>query len=265
LEQSPTKKASFTTLYLHLKRGAYKSAIDRFCATDSIWQISQYLYSFCQLWKSSGRLHRLIKVSATTNKEKKMKNKRLRSNYKITDNAGVVYVVGPQADLTGADFRGMDLSYSDMAGATLKGADLTVADVSYCDFASANLSPSDLAPVSLDWAVMIGSNFEFADLSRVSMVEAVASDANFFYACFEAANLTGADLTSADLSYAQMERADLRGAVLENAEFDNAANFIGLTDEQWLRLGLLTMAELDTFYATLIEKQKYRRRAFGNG
>ena len=112
---------------------------------------------------------------------------------------------------------------------------------------------------------MIGSNFEFADLTRVSMVEAVASEANFFYACFEAATLTGADLTSADLSYAQMERADLRGAVLENAEFDSATNFIGLTGEQWLRLGLLTMEELDTFYAVLIEKQKYRRRAFGNG
>ena len=104
-----------------------------------------------------------------------MKNKRLRSNYEITDNAGVAYVVGPEADLTGADLRGMDLSYSDLAGATLKGVDLTVADVSYCDFASANFSPSDFAPVSLDWAVMIGSNFEFADLTRVSMVESVAS------------------------------------------------------------------------------------------
>ena len=62
-----------------------------------------------------------------------------------------------------------------------------------------------------------------------------------------------------------MERADLRGAVLENAEFDNATNFIGLTDEQWMRLGLLTTAELDTFYAVLIEKQKYRRGTFGNG
>jgi hypothetical protein len=62
-----------------------------------------------------------------------------------------------------------------------------------------------------------------------------------------------------------MERADLRGAVLESAELDNATNFIGLTDEQWLRLGLLTNEELDMFYAALIEKQKYRRRAFGNG
>ena len=155
-----------------------------------------------------------------------MKNQKLRSNYEITDNAGMVFEVGPEADFTGADLRGLDLSCSDFAGATLCGANLTFANVSYCDFTSAKLSPSEYAPVSLDWAVMIGSNFEFADLTRVSMVEAEASDANFFYACFEGANLTGADLSNANLSYAQMERADLRGVVMTNAELDNVTNFI---------------------------------------
>ena len=137
--------------------------------------------------------------------------------------------------------------------------------LSYSDFAAANFSPGDHAPVALDWAVMIGSNFEFADLTRVSMVEAEAAGANFFYACFEGANLTGADLTNANLSYAQMERADLRGAMTENADFQDSTNFIGLTDEQWLRLGLLSIEELDTFYAILIEKQKYGRGTSGNG
>jgi uncharacterized protein YjbI with pentapeptide repeats len=111
---------------------------------------------------------------------------------------------------------------------------------------------------------MIGANFEFADLSGVSMVEAEAENANFFYACFEGANLTGADLTNADLSFAQMERADLRAAITKNAEFHNATNFIGLTDEQWMRLGLLSAEELDTFYAILIEKQKHDRGDSGN-
>ena len=193
-----------------------------------------------------------------------MRSKKLRSNYVITDNAGMVFVVGPEVDLTGADLRGIDLSGSDLAGATLKGADLSFADLRYCDFTAANLSPSEHAPVALDWAVMIGSNFEFADLSGVSMVEAEASDTNFFYACLEGANLTGADLRNANLSYAQMERADLRGALTTNAEFQNATNFIGLTDEQWLRLGLLTAEELDMFYTMLIEKQKLDRRAAGN-
>lgn len=106
---------------------------------------------------------------------------------------------------------------------------------------------------------MIGSNFEFADLTRVSMVEAEASGASFYYACFEGANLSGADLANANLSYAQMERADLRGAITENADFQDSTNFIGLTDEQWLRLGLLSIEELDTFYAILIEKQRKGR------
>jgi uncharacterized protein YjbI with pentapeptide repeats len=106
---------------------------------------------------------------------------------------------------------------------------------------------------------MIGSNFEFADLSRVSMVEAEASDANFFHACFEGANLAGADLRNANMSFTQMERADLRGAITENADFHESTNFIGLTDEQWLRLGLLTMEELNLFYTMLIEKQKFGR------
>jgi uncharacterized protein YjbI with pentapeptide repeats len=136
--------------------------------------------------------------------------------------------------------------------------------LSYCDFAAANFSPSEHAPVALDWAVMIGSNFEFADLTRVSMVEAEAAGANFFYACFEGANLTGTDLTNANLSYAQLERTDLRAALMNNTDFDYATNFIGLTDEQWLRLGLLSTEELDTFYAILIEKQKYGRGSSDN-
>jgi hypothetical protein len=56
-----------------------------------------------------------------------------------------------------------------------------------------------------------------------------------------------------------MERADLRGAITENADFHESTNFIGLTDEQWLRLGLLTMEELNLFYTMLIEKQKFGR------
>jgi hypothetical protein len=193
-----------------------------------------------------------------------MRYQKLRSSYEITDNAGMVFVIGPEADLTGADLRGMDLSNSDMTGAIFSGADLTCTDLSYCDFAAANFSPSEYSPVVLDWAVMIGSNFEFADLTRVSMVEAEAAGAIFFYACFEGATLTGADLTNADLSYAQLERADLRAAITTNAEFHNATNFIGLTDEQWLRLGLLSMEELDTFYAILIKKQKHGRGTSGN-
>jgi uncharacterized protein YjbI with pentapeptide repeats len=194
-----------------------------------------------------------------------MKNQQLRTNYEITDHAGMVFVVGPEADFTGADLRGIDLSYSDMAGAKFSGADLAFANLSYSDFTAANFSPSEYAPVALDWAVMIGSNFEFADLTRASMVEAEASGANFFYACFEGANLSGSDLTKANFSYAQMERADLRDAITEDSDFHDSTNFLGLTDEKWLRLGLLTMDELDTFYTILIHKQKYGRDASGNG
>jgi hypothetical protein len=61
-----------------------------------------------------------------------------------------------------------------------------------------------------------------------------------------------------------MERADLRGAMTENADFQDSTNFIGLTDEQWLRLGLLSVEELHTFYAILIEKQKKGRGTSGN-
>jgi hypothetical protein len=61
-----------------------------------------------------------------------------------------------------------------------------------------------------------------------------------------------------------LERTDLRAALMNNADFDYATNFIGLTDEQWLRLGLLSTEELDTFYSILIEKQKYGRGDSGN-
>jgi len=38
-----------------------------------------------------------------------MKNQELRSNCEIADNAGMMFVAGPEADLTGADLRGTDL------------------------------------------------------------------------------------------------------------------------------------------------------------
>jgi uncharacterized small protein (DUF1192 family) len=61
-----------------------------------------------------------------------------------------------------------------------------------------------------------------------------------------------------------LERADLRGAIAESADFQDSTNFIGLTDEQWLRLGLLSVEELDTYYAILIERLRYRRSKSGN-
>jgi uncharacterized protein YjbI with pentapeptide repeats len=94
--------------------------------------------------------------------------------------------------------------------------------------------------------------------------EAEAAGASFFYVCFEGAKLLGADLTNTNLSYTQMECADLRRAMTESADFKDSTNFIGLTDEQWLRLWLLSVEELDTNYAILIERLRYRQSKSGN-
>lgn len=87
------------------------------------------------------------------------------------------YLIGPEADLTGASLAGVNLSGVDLSIAVLKSADLTGANLT-----GANLSPS----------VLVGANLTKANLANADLAHANLANAD----------LTGANLTGTNFSQA---------------------------------------------------------------
>ncbi|WP_062529610.1 pentapeptide repeat-containing protein [Demequina rhizosphaerae] len=88
-----------------------------------------------------------------------------------------------EAQLSGLDLSGADLSDAVLAGAELKGTDLSGADLSEADLSGADLSGADLT----------GASLAEADLSRADL---------------SGADLTGADLTEVDAAGAGYDEDD---------------------------------------------------------
>ncbi len=116
---------------------------------------------------------------------------------------------------------------ANFSDANLSGLDLSGIDVSYANFSNANLEG-----VNFSGATCNGSNFSNANLVRANLNEVVG-----FSACFKNANLNkailteadfyNADFTGANLHAAHLERANLAEATLEsvaarNAQFSDA-------------------------------------------
>lgn len=123
-----------------------------------------------------------------------------------------------QADLSGADFRGADLT-------------------------AAKFSPLEWRPGQGTLAtayrnVLKGCDFSGARLARADLSKSVAWFARF----------TGADLTNANFNGADLSRADFSGADLTNADFTEAdldgANFVGAKGFDTVR-GLDSAVNLD--------------------
>lgn len=161
------------------------------------------------------------------------------------------YLVGPGADLIGANlggadlrnliakgtnFRDADLSYADLSGARLGGATFTGSNLSHtqmhatdldeADLSSANLygvSSSDITttPTALPagWQLvrghLVGAG---AFLSGADLGGADLSGIDLSGATFETAVLAGADLSGADLHGASLFDAHLAGADLTGAD-----------------------------------------------
>jgi uncharacterized protein YjbI with pentapeptide repeats len=125
------------------------------------------------------------------------------------------------ADLSGADFSGVNLEQpsfqsadlrhanlgnayllkADFTGATLYRADLTGAFVPEAKFAGADLTEANLTGSNL-----YSSDFECANLSRASLAWANLGEANL-----REANLASADLTGSQLVRTNLQRANLAG------------------------------------------------------
>jgi uncharacterized protein YjbI with pentapeptide repeats len=115
------------------------------------------------------------------------------------------YIVGPNADLSGADLR-----YANLSGANLSGAKLHNANLD-----DANLDDADLSGADLRYANLTGANLSGADLSGAKLHNAYLYDANL-----DDADLSGADLRYANLNGASLSGADLSGADLSGAHLN---------------------------------------------
>ena len=146
------------------------------------------------------------------------------------------HLLGPKADLSGADLRLTNLSGANLDGADLSGAKIFLADLSGADLSGADLKDANLfktkttflvgdCPASLptDWKCvgddLVGpdANLDGADLSGADLIGAKLS-----FAYLNNANLTGADLSFAYLRYADLTGANLTGADLFGADLSYA-------------------------------------------
>jgi uncharacterized protein YjbI with pentapeptide repeats len=112
-------------------------------------------------------------------------------------------------DLSGEQFRRIDLSDINLKGANLSSCDftytfLTDADLSEADLTDArlietNLVRADLSHANLQSAMLHGANLRDAKLSHATLVDAYLGGASLVTTDLRGANLTGADLTYGSL------------------------------------------------------------------
>lgn len=118
-----------------------------------------------------------------------------------------------EADLNGVNLSNADLSYTNLRGANLSGADLNNANLRNADLRGADLWNVNLRNADLKYANLRGinlrnSNLKYANLSDTNLMDADLGDAD----------LRNADLRDTDLRCADLRNADLRDAILSNAD-----------------------------------------------
>ena len=131
-----------------------------------------------------------------------------------------------ERDLTGADFRGLDLRGVSFARALLEGADLRG-----CDLTGAMLEGAVLAKADLTGANLTGARLRGANLGKANLERAVLDDADLTEAVLMGATLTGArfaraNLERADILQVKWDGVDLSSAVLSNCTFLQSS-FVG--------------------------------------
>jgi len=149
------------------------------------------------------------------------------------------HLVGPTADLMGADFTGEqlvginfvgnNLAYANLSGTNLKGANLTDTNLKGANLSDTNLGEANLTniqstgiigtPKTLpsDWQLinrfLVGPR---ANLSNADFSHANLANLNLTHVNFAGANLSYADLSGANLAGANLTGANLAGVVWNN-------------------------------------------------
>jgi uncharacterized protein YjbI with pentapeptide repeats len=131
-----------------------------------------------------------------------------------------------ERDLTGADFRGLNLRGMSFARALLEGGDLRG-----CDLSGVMLEGAVLAKADLTGANLTGARLRGANLGKANLERAVLDDADLTEAVLMGATLTGARfgrarLERADVLQVKWDGVDLTGAQLALCTFLQAS-FVG--------------------------------------
>ena len=188
--------------------------------------------------------------------------------------SGTGYLIGPGADLTGADLRFENLTNSNLSGANLTSAKLNGSNLTNSNLSGANLTSAKLNGLDLTGANLDGANLKYANLTGADLSDANLTGADLTYVNLTGADLTGADLTNATLSkvksggitgnsdtklptnwqltngyligqLADLTNADLSGATLTNATLTGATLTDAILTNADLTSALVNDATLD--------------------
>jgi uncharacterized protein YjbI with pentapeptide repeats len=129
---------------------------------------------------------------------------------------------GFRPDLTGVDFNGKDLRYTNLTRANLTDAHMDGTNLSRVNLTDAHLDNAHMQgaslPANLRGAHLTGANLSNADLIGVNLTNVdLAMTSSLNAAVMESADLNGKDLRGVDLQGAFMSQAHLINAHLENA------------------------------------------------
>lgn len=146
----------------------------------------------------------------------------------------------PDANLSGVDWSGRDLSYAELDGVNLRGANLAganfrFADLSDVDLSGANLTNTTFADAHMRRATLTDATLKGTDLSRASLLSGLLPGADLTAAngiamkgmllnksLLTGAHFAGNDLTGTLMKGARLAGADFTGATLNSVVLDGS-------------------------------------------
>src|SRR6266700_119873 len=144
--------------------------------------------------------------------------KSLNSNLEIDFRGADLSVTDlSEADLSRVDFKGANLGQANLSRATLYKANLNYANLGGVDLTNANLNGAIINWANLNLADLTGASLIGADLNFTCLIGANLTGADLIGTCLNGACLAGANLGESDLS-----RANLRGANLTSTDLSNS-------------------------------------------
>lgn len=136
-------------------------------------------------------------------------------------------LLGPEADISTAEFRSAQLSGLDLSGAkllgvvihssVLNGTDLGGADLSRAVIDGSNMKDANLAGATLDGAALINS-----EMTGTVFDGATFAGTDFSGSTMDGVNLAGLDLVATKFVGTRLPNAQLAGANLRAVDFTNA-------------------------------------------
>jgi uncharacterized protein YjbI with pentapeptide repeats len=143
------------------------------------------------------------------------------------------YLIGPGADLRGANLDNLGIWFGDFTNANLEGASVSGAAFIYCTMTGVKSGKISGVPHAMSgnlvngYIIGQGVNLEGADLQGANLSGLWFRNANLRSADFTGANLRSADfegstIENTDFTDADLTRADLSNSTVSSSRFNNA-------------------------------------------